>query len=313
MFGNQTLQSYPEKKRSILIHTVQETIRHILPRRLQHGDALKNISSVVVPRYGGKMIFLWLKGKTRVWIDRETAWISTSLFPSEICGGTLLQAEIFQHETSWYIGWEDILVKDNFSLIPTTGYLERLKILQLIVRTIGFQTHSEMDPGIMIMKPIINPSQIHTLFDSEIFILEPKILLFYNTHPKPRSFLSPLSYKINTFHSHSQIKSELAIKQPVYHIYRKLETKEPDQFDLIDPFTKLPIGDACIRTMRLSLWLRDIPNGSLVVCRRFQDRWEPFAPASPHVVSRIQSKSKSKSKINTLDSISDMKGTCLID
>jgi hypothetical protein len=286
MFGNQTLEPYQESKRIALVESIQDTIRTILPRRLQNGDVLKHMSSVVVPRYGGRMIFLWLKGKTRVWIDREEAWISTSLFPAELCDGTLIQAEIFHHDKLWYIGWEDILVKHNLPLLPHTGYLERLRNLQSFSHKIGFQTHPQMDPGIMIMKPIVNPSKIHTLFDPETYILQPKFLLFYNTNPKPRTCLSPYSYKVNAFIYEPKSSSSTSIitdstsgNQPIYEIRRKLETKEPDQFDLLDPDTKSFIGDACIRSMRLSLWLRNIPEGTLVVCRRFQERWEPFAPA----------------------------------
>jgi hypothetical protein len=302
MFGNQSLEPYPETKRTLLINTIQETIRHILPRRLQNGDVLKSIRSVVVPRYGGRMVFLWLKGKTRVWIDRENVWISKSLFPSELCGGTLLQAELFQHNTSWFIGWEDVLVKNNLPMLPHTGYLDRLRELQDIAKLIGFQTHPGMDTGIMIMKPIVNPSHLSSLFETDVFIIQPKFLLFYDTQSKPRTFLHPYSYKVIsptieissniTKTSKTSKTSELSelsdshkkvindTKQSIYEIRRNIETKEPDQFHLFDPETHSFIGDACIRSMVLSLWLRSIPDRTLVICRKFQERWEPFAPAS---------------------------------
>jgi hypothetical protein len=276
-FGTQTLEPYDSKKCKILTSTIYEIIRMIHTRNLMNPNILKQYQYIVVPRYGGRVVFLWLKGKNRVWIDNITGWISTSIFPADICDGTLLMAEMFLHNGIWYIAWEDLLVKQNKSLIPETPYLQRLRELQTIADLIGFHTHPHMDPGIMIMKPIVNPYNIKSLFNAEKFIIQPKFLLLHNIVDFVQH---PFLYKV--YHT-KQNDDMTGIN--IYEIRKKSDTKDPDQFDLLDTTTKEYIGDACIRSMNLSLWLRDIKDGTHVLCRRFQDKWEPFSPAYSRVAS----------------------------
>jgi hypothetical protein len=156
MFGCNTYEQHP--KADVILKAVQDYTK--FPRRLTNLKILSAAPSVSTPRFGGRTIFLWVKGKTRVWIDKSNVWISTSSFPSTFLSGSLFQAEIFNvpelsspsGKVHSIIAFEDILMFDAKpqNIIP---FNQRQVLLNLCISDLKACSDYSRDPGIYSVKP----------------------------------------------------------------------------------------------------------------------------------------------------------------
>lgn len=292
-FGQVCLVPHPRK--DALIEAVSRRAGH--PQKLRSSALFSKGISVVAPRFGGRTVYLWVKNKTRVWVDKTAVWKTVAPFPREFLKGTLLQAEMYRDEPDgdsrgrWIIAFEDILICDGDVIADSKPFLYRLRTLIHCVTQLQRYADPARDPGVFAMKPWSFGKDILDMIRAERFRKQPSYLIarFLPKHPDsslPDNGLSKETFFLKISRDEIPGESNTSTQTPlgkVFCIHRSEGVTDPDQYDLRNPFTNEVQGKACVRTLHNSLWLRSLHNGARVWCRWLKEhsRYEPYADAVP--------------------------------
>ena len=278
MFGNVSHEQHP--KADIILKAVQSTCKY--PRKLLNIKILQTAPSVCTPRFGGRTVYLWVKGKTRVWVDKTTAWITTSSFPTSFGSGTLLQAEMFNlgsGTSGWVIAFEDILIMNGATDVP---FNQRQTHLNQMVSDMKLTSDVSRDAGIYCVKPWFHTRNVIKDLKSYNWIKQPE--WFYILTKDGTTFFTKFSDDSSLLTSS---KSDIG-GADVRLIYR-IQDDEPDQYELRlqsvveKDKDKEPVDEdearACVRTLWTSRWLAGLKDGTAVKCRRVPgfENLEPYA------------------------------------
>lgn len=284
------------------IHSKGQEILDGVSKRVKHSQKLRNVSllskgfAVATPRFGGRTVFLWVKNKTRVWIERTNVWVSFSTFPRTFANGILLQAEMYRDGDTWIVAFEDVIMMDGDDV--RKPFLHRLPLLITLVDEMRRFADPSRDPGVYAVKPWFPVSKLHDELRGDIYRKQPQYLLVKFLPKSPRylgadsgitqeSFFLALAADNTstsvTDHTSSTDTPEIihSISGTVNMIRRiyKIREGDPDQYNLIDPATGESSGRACVRTLQCSLWLASLKDGAYVMCRNVSghDNLEPYA------------------------------------
>lgn len=269
MFGNVSHEQHP--KSDVILKAVQSTCKY--PRKLLNIKILQAAPSVCTPRFGGRTVYLWVKGKTRVWVDKTTAWITTSSFPTSFGTGTLLQAEIFNIGSvggGWVIAFEDVLILNGETDMP---FNHRQTHLNQMVADMKLTSDVSRDAGIYCVKPWFHTRNVIKDLKSYKWIKQPEWL--YILTKDGTTFFTKFSDDSSLMTS-----SESSDVRLIYRI----QDDEPDQYELRSQNIEDKDDDeirACVRTLWTSRWLAGLKDGTAVKCRRIPgfENLEPYALA----------------------------------
>jgi hypothetical protein len=287
MFGNVSHDQHP--KADVILKAVQSSCKY--PRKLLNIKVLQAAPSVCTPRFGGRTVYLWVKGKTRVWVDKSTAWITTSSFPSTFVNGTLLQAEMFNLnlETSesgrWIIAFEDILIMNGEPItISDIPFNHRQTHLNQMIADMKLTSDVSRDAGIYCVKPWFYTRNLVKELKSYNWIKTPE-WLYILTKDGTSFFTKFYDDAVSTTQSKSKENPEHTSENggPIRVLYR-IHEDEPDQYELRIPNTEPTEDDemrACVRTLWTSRWLSGLADGTVVKCRRVPgfENLEPYSVA----------------------------------
>lgn len=294
-FGN--LQAKSHSKGQEILDGVSKRVKH--PQKLRNVSLLSRGYAIATPRFGGRSVFLWVKNKTRVWIDKTNIWVSFSTFPRTFANGTLLQAEMFREGDDWIVSFEDVLMCDGEDV--RRPFLQRLAMLNVMVTDMRETADPSRDPGVYAVKPWFPVSNLHEELRADFYRKQPQYLLLRFLPKSPRYMGADSGITQETFFL--GLRGEIVsgtvagtgagtdvctgtitpgvANSFVRKIY-KIREGEPDQYNLIDPVSGKSSGRACVRTLQMSLWLASLEDGTPVVCRSVpgHDNLEPYADGS---------------------------------
>lgn len=294
MFGNVSHEQHP--KADVILKAVQSTCK--FPRKLLNIKILQTAPSVCTPRFGGRTVYLWVKGKTRVWVDKTTAWITTSSFPTSFGTGTLLQAEMFNvggSESSWVIAFEDVLILNGeMSTLTDMPFNHRQTHLNQMVADMKLTSDVSRDAGIYCVKPWFHTRNIVKDLKSYNWVKTPEWFYIltkdgttFFTKFYDDSSLMTSSDKDESLASETSTNTKRNLKsvsdmgEYIRVVYR-IQDDEPDQYELRVPNKEGGEEDemrACVRTLWTSRWLAGLKDGTAVKCRRVPgfENLEPYS------------------------------------
>jgi len=302
MFGRISLEHHPKK--DAILDAVSKRARH--PQKLRSPGLIAKGAAIVAPRFGGRTVYLWVKNKTRVWVDKTNVWISRSVFPRSFTDGTLLQGEMYHDEhvgsddNQWVIAFEDVLIHEGVVLADTTPFHKRLTILVDLITQLQRCADPAHDPGVFAMKPWVPAPETYDMLLAEKYRKQPTYLIvrFLQKNPggttRPDSGLSKDPFFMRIQQDEPSSPQSHSPMGRIFQIRKNVDTADPDQYDLIDPRTRTVEGRACVRTMHCSLWLRSLKSDSKVWCRWMTEysRYEPYADTGSMVESRAHESHK---------------------
>lgn len=253
MFGSRKHKEHPKKDK--ILKSIRETVS--FPKKVQNLDLLRKKKCLIAPRFGGRSVYLWVKGKTRVWIDRKNVYLANTNLPVYSNEGFLLSAELFKNDfNQWVVAFEDIQVHkgttiDNINI----SFSQRQEYLREFVEDILKGSDPMNDPGVFCAKPWYTPN----VFKEEIIKKEwtktPEWAIIWAESKDQQKYTSGFWF--------CKIKNDT--DKDIYRIARS-DDPNPDQYDLLDTEGNI-VSRACVRSMRMSLWLRDLSEGTRVRCR----------------------------------------------
>lgn len=294
MFGAIVHERHP--KADIILKAVQSNCKY--PRKLINVKILQSAPSVSTPRFGGRTVYLWVKGKTRVWVDKSTAWITTSSFPTSFMLGTLLQAEIFPTSSNVsansgkgttdsaagleesIVAFEDVLIMNGEST-NTIPFNQRQSYLNQMVADMKLTSDISRDPGVYCVKPWFYTRNLIKEIKGYNWVKQPEWL--YILTKDGTTFFTKFYDDIVIKEETTDSKQSAVGTEIVRLVYRIIDD-EPDQYEL-----RIPNKDgedeesrACVRTLWTSKWLAGLKDGTSVKCRRIPgfDNLEPYGLAS---------------------------------
>lgn len=287
MFGQVSLERH--SKQDAILDAVSKRARH--PQKLRSPALLSKGVGIATPRFGGRTIYLWVKNKTRVWVDKTSVWITLATFPRSFIPGTLLQAEMYHTDSgSWVIAFEDVLIENGEVVSDTKPFLTRLNSLITLVGQLQRYADPAHDPGTFAVKPWFPVANAADELRAERFYKQPAYLLIRFLPKDPKSTRPDAGLNKDPFFMRIQHDVEKAVAHPddsvhpegsVFLIRKNPDTMDPDQYDLFHPSSGKNEGRACIRTMHNSLWIRGLADNAKVWCRWLKEhsKYEPYAEA----------------------------------
>ena len=283
MFGNVSHEQHP--KADVILKAVQSTCKY--PRKLLNIKILQAAPSVCTPRFGGRTVYLWVKGKTHVWVDKTTAWITTSSFPTSFGMGTLLQAEMFNiGESGWVIAFEDVLILNgDTSTLTTMAFNHRQTHLNQMVSDMKLTSDVSRDAGKYCVKPWFHTRNIMKDLKNYNWIKLPE-WLYILTKDGTTFFTKFFDDSSLMTSSDTNLEMDTHKTDIIRTVYRIVDD-EPDQYELRIPRDSEKEGGdddemrACVRTLWTSRWLAEIKDGTPVKCRRVPgfENLEPYSLA----------------------------------
>ena len=292
MFGQVSLKCH--SKQDAILGAVSKRARH--PQKLRSPGLLTKGVAIATPRFGGRTVYLWVKNKTRVWVDKTSVWITHAIFPRAFVSGTLLQAEMYHMEPSgsdsgrWVIAFEDVIIEKGDVVADTKPFLAMLTSLISLVTQLQRCADPAHDPGTFAVKPWFPVKHIADEFRAERFYKQPSYLLLRFLPKDPNSTRPDSGLNKDPFFMRIRHDVTNAIKEPgahthtegkVFAIRKNPDTTDPDQYDLFEPASGKHEGRACVRTMHNSLWIRGLLDNTNVWCRWLKEhsKYEPYAEA----------------------------------
>lgn len=248
MFGSVKHSHHP--KGSTIVSAVRESVS--FPKKIQNLDILRKKQCLLSPRFGGRSVYLWVKGKTRVWVDRNQVYVVNTNLPEYSREGILASAELYKNDDSvWVVAFEDMIMYRGNTL--RTSFPERQTLLSIFVKDLHKGADSSNDPGVFCIKPWYIPS----VFPEKIRTTE------WKKRPE---------WVVVWTEGHSQSKGGFwfckiqdSSTDNVYRIVRANDPN-PDQYDILDEAGEI-ISRVSVRSLRISRWLSTLPDGTRVRCR----------------------------------------------
>jgi hypothetical protein len=254
MLGNVKHSSHP--KGDAILKGIQNAV--MFPKKVQNLNILRKRQCLVAPRFGGRTIYLWVKGKTRVWVDRKNVYTMNTHVPKYTSEGTLASAELYKNDCgNWVLAFEDMIMYKGDLGFAKKPFPERQATLCTFVRDLLQSANAKIDPGVFCVKPWYTPKVYGEKYRSIEWTKTPEWVLIW----------------ANGFWF---CKIQDTTSQNVYTIQRASDTN-PDQYDLLDT-NGIIVHKACVRTLRASVWLRSLKDGTRVKCRNIQgiENPEPY-------------------------------------
>lgn len=264
MFGGSKHSKHSKEK------TILSGIRKVIqfPKKIQNLDILRKKSCLIAPRFGGKAVYLWTKGKTRVWVDRNTVYMYQGTLPNYTSEGVLACAELFKNNTNeWVVAFEDILFYNGESLLESTSFSKRQEILHSLVKDLRAGADLGKDPGVFSVKPWVQSKDFPDFIKTTEWNKQPEwVIVWAEDHSTGR--------KGYWFCKIEQISSGDIF------VLTKSDDTDPDQYDLSKDDGTF-VSRACVRSIRLSKWLASLSNGTRVRCRNVKgfESPEPYETA----------------------------------
>lgn len=261
MLGTVNHTHHPKK--DAILKGIQSSVE--FPKKIQNLNVLRNKSCLLAPRFGGRALYMWTKGKTRVWVDRANVYVMNTKLPDYSKDGMLVIAELFKNDNSkWVVAFEDIIIHKGDHVYKTMDFTKRNELLQQFVSDLLKTADSSCDPGVFCVKPWYTPT---------VFIEKVRTISW----EKKPEWVIVWGYDHKT-HSGSYWFSKMKDldTDDTYRI-SKCDDPNPDQYDLLNNDGEI-IARACVRSLRLSKWLAGLEDGTRVKCRKVNgiDNPEPY-------------------------------------
>jgi hypothetical protein len=251
MLGTVKHTTHPKTRQ--LLEAVSNTVP--FPKKIQSLDILRKRRCLIAPRFGGRSIYLWVKGKTRVWVDRKQVYLVNTSLPDYTRDGTLMCAELFKNDNNkWVMAFEDIIIYKGDTSIGKGSFEKRQEILREIVSDLLKGADTKSDPGVFCVKPWYTPNEYPEKIKNTEWSKNPDWAIVWAEDDKRDN--------VGSFWF---CKTRDTSTSNVYRISRSSDPN-PDQYDLLDSDGNI-VHKACVRTLRASQWLRALEDGSRVKCR----------------------------------------------
>lgn len=248
MLGAQKHAHHPKK--TVLLKAMSDVIK--FPKKIQHLNGLRKKECMLAPRFGGRTIHLWVKDKTRVWVDRQNVFVVQSKIPDFAKEGLLVSAELFKNDTDdWVMAFEDVVQYDG-----DMDFNARQTYLRKFVQAMQTMSDRACDPGVFSVKPWYPAKSFVKHIRETEWLKRPEWVLIWSNDN---------IYWFGKIHDKTETD--------VYRI-TKAEDPNPDQYDLLDDDGNI-VSRACVRNMRLSKWLATLPDGARVRCRKVKGIRDP--------------------------------------
>lgn len=253
MFGSRKHKEHPNKDK--ILKSIRET--GTFPKKVQNLDLLRKKQCLIAPRFGGRSVYLWVKGKTRVWIDRKNVYLVNTNLPVYSTEGFLLNAELYKNDCNqWVIAFEDIQMHKGIMLENTnTSFVKRQEYVREFVGDLIKGSDPVNDPGVFCVKPWYKPGLFKDKIKTSEWTKKPEWAIIWAESKDRKKHTMGFWF--------CKIKDDS--NKNVYRIV-KSDDPNPDQYDLLDNDGNI-VSRACIRSMRMSLWLQDLVDGTRVRCR----------------------------------------------
>lgn len=290
-FGNVYMKTHNKSQQ--VVDALQKRIKN--PQKLRNTKLLSNGFTIAAPRFGGRTVYLWVKNKTRVWIDKNVCYMTNSTFPKSFTDGTLIQGELYKHNDIWIVAFEDLIMYEGHFI--EKPFITRLQMLITATEDLIRFADPSRDPGVYNVKPWFPTVSLLDSLSPEKFHKQPSFLIIKFLPKNAKASGSDYGITQETFtlkisnepgnvdmgtdvEKSDKLHSVKNNNKYLRHIY-KIEDGEPDQYELKDPKDASKTGRACVRTLQNSLWLSSLENGSKVWCRKVSGHTnlEPYSDA----------------------------------
>jgi hypothetical protein len=257
MFGGRKHKEHPKK--DTILKSIRDRVT--FPKKIQNLDILRKKQCLIAPRFAGRSVYLWVKGKTRVWIDRKNVYLVNTNLPVYSKDGILANAELYKNdEDKWVIAFEDLMIyKGDVLDTPDVSFTKRQMVLREFVGDLQRGSDPVNDPGVFCVKPWYTPKIFQDKIRKNEWKKKPEWAIVWAQTP-------------GSSKSHTQGMWFCRIQDTsfknVYRIVRSSDTN-PDQYDLLDTGGKI-VSRACVRSMRVSKWLKGLEDGTHVRCKNIQ-------------------------------------------
>jgi hypothetical protein len=261
MFGGRKHKEHPKKDK--ILTSIRDTVT--FPKKVQNLDLLRKKQCLIAPRFAGRSVYLWVKGKTRVWIDRKNVYLVNTNLPTYSSEGFLLSAELFKNDCNqWVVAFEDIQVyKGNTLDNVEVSFVKRQEYLREYVGDLIKGSDPTNDPGVFCVKPWYTPNVFKEKIVTNEWAKKPEWAIIWAENKKIQKHTMGFWF--------CKIKDDG--DKNIYRIV-KADDQNPDQYDLLDTDGNI-ISRACVRSMRVSLWLRGLADGTRVRCKNIPGMKNP--------------------------------------
>lgn len=251
MLGSVKHSSHPKAK--TILEAIQNTVT--FPKKVQNLNILRKKKCLIAPRFGGRTIYLWVKGKTRVWIDRKNVYLVNTNLPEYARNGILLSGELYKNDhNKWVMAFEDVMMYNGDLVTSKGSFVKRQEIVRKIVSDLQKGADSKIDPGVFCVKPWYSPKEYPENIRCQEWTKQPDWVIIW-AEDRMRDNLGGFWF----------CKIRDTTSKDVYRISRS-DDPNPDQYDLLDTDGNI-VNKACVRTLRASQWLKSLKDGTRVKCR----------------------------------------------
>lgn len=255
MFGGRKHNVHPKK--DTILQGIRQSIS--FPKKVQNLGLLRKKQCLIAPRFGGRSVYLWVKGKTRVWIDRQNVYLVNTNLQEYTREGFLVSAELFKNDNhQWVIAFEDLI---QYKGTRIQSFTEKQTRLREFVSDLNKGSDPLNDPGIFCVKPWYSPREFTKAIQSREWTKKPEWAIIWAENKDSQGQRGRQGHTKGFWFCKIRDTSE----KNVYRIVRANDSN-PDQYDLLDTSGNI-VSRACVRSMRLSRLLNGIKDGTQVRCK----------------------------------------------